>query len=53
MLTDAQCTWLKRGVSGVLLKPDFPSNIECSEKLVKQMVVAAMSCARTANMDVP
>lgn len=53
MLVDAKCTWLKRGVSGLLLKLDFPLNIECSEKFVKQMVISAMNCARTANIDVP
>ncbi|CAH2105122.1 unnamed protein product [Euphydryas editha] len=53
MLSDAQCIWLKRGVSGILLHPDFPLDHECGVQLVNKMTVAAMSCSRTANVEAP
>ncbi|CAH0726382.1 unnamed protein product, partial [Brenthis ino] len=53
MLSDVQCTWLRRRASGVLLQPDFPSNIDCGVQLIEKLVVAAMSCSRTTNMDAP
>ncbi|XP_047041938.1 maltase A1-like [Helicoverpa zea] len=49
----AQCAWLKRGVAGVLLNPDFPRDLACGEQLLKKLVADAMSCARAGNLDTP
>ncbi|XP_046961160.1 maltase A3-like [Vanessa cardui] len=53
MLSNCQCTWLKRGIAGVLLNPDFPSNHECGVQLVKKMMVSATSCSRANNLETP
>uniref|UniRef100_A0A2A4K7L6 alpha-glucosidase n=1 Tax=Heliothis virescens TaxID=7102 RepID=A0A2A4K7L6_HELVI len=49
----AQCAWLKRGIAGVLLNPDFPKDLACGEQLLKKLVADAMSCARSSNLDTP
>ncbi|XP_053607296.1 maltase A3-like isoform X2 [Plodia interpunctella] len=52
-LATAQCSWLKRGVSGVLISPDYPRDQMCAEELFRKMFVEAISCARAANIDTP
>ncbi|XP_050361599.1 maltase A3-like [Nymphalis io] len=53
MLSNAQCAWLKRGIAGILINPDFPSNHECGVQLVKKMTIAATSCSRASNTEAP
>lgn len=53
MFSDVQSTWLKRGVAGVVLNPDFGVDDDCGAQLVKKMIVAGMGCARNSNMDAP
>ncbi|XP_023954145.2 maltase 2-like [Bicyclus anynana] len=53
MFADVQCAWLKRGVAGVVLSPDYFVDYDCSLRLVKKMVTAGMGCARNENMDPP
>ncbi|CAH2269369.1 jg14074 [Pararge aegeria aegeria] len=53
MFSDVQCTWLKRGVVGVVVNPDYNIDYDCSVQLVKKMVIAAMGCARNTNMEPP
>ncbi|CAB3231558.1 unnamed protein product [Arctia plantaginis] len=52
-LSNAQCIWIKRGVSGVLLSPDFLKDKQCGAKMVKNLVANAMSCSRGAGLDMP
>ncbi|XP_075992835.1 maltase 1-like [Anticarsia gemmatalis] len=52
-LSNAQCSWLKRGVSGVLLNPDFLREQRCGEQLVKKLVADAMTCVRSAGLETP
>ncbi|KAJ8726011.1 hypothetical protein PYW07_000709 [Mythimna separata] len=52
-LSEAQCAWLKRGVAGILLDPDFPRNQDCGLQLLKKLVTDAMSCARSSGLDTP
>lgn len=51
-LATAQCAWLKRGIAGVILNPDFPKD-QCAEMLLRKMISEAMSCARGASLDTP
>nr|XP_034830188.1 maltase A3-like [Maniola hyperantus] len=53
MFSDVQCSWLKRGLAGVLLHPDFVLDHNCGVQLVRKLTTAAMGCARNANMDAP
>ncbi|XP_028158904.1 maltase A1-like [Ostrinia furnacalis] len=52
-LSAAQCAWLRRGFSGVLLNPDFPFNQKCGEKLLRKMTAEAMTCARSSALETP
>lgn len=52
-LSLAQCGWLRRGLNGILLTPDFPEEPSCGEKLLKQLSADAANCARAAGLDVP
>lgn len=52
-LSAAQCAWLKRGVSGMLLSPDFPRDQRCGEQLLRKLVADAMSCARSSGLETP
>ncbi|XP_045761799.1 maltase A3-like [Maniola jurtina] len=53
MFSDVQCSWLKRGLAGVVLNPDFVLDYNCGVQLVKKLTTAAVGCARNANMDPP
>ncbi|XP_031763767.2 neutral and basic amino acid transport protein rBAT-like [Galleria mellonella] len=52
-LAAALCAWLRRGISGVLLNPDFPMEQRCGEQLLRKMVVEALNCARSFNLNTP
>ncbi|XP_026737756.1 uncharacterized protein LOC113500993 isoform X2 [Trichoplusia ni] len=52
-LSVSQCAWLKRGVSGVLLRLDFPRDQRCGEQLLRRLVADAMSCVRSAGLETP
>ncbi|XP_059058984.1 maltase A3-like [Achroia grisella] len=52
-LAETQCAWVRRGIAGVLLNPDFPMEQRCGEQLLRKMVVAALNCARSSNIDTP
>ncbi|XP_072937337.1 maltase A3-like [Epargyreus clarus] len=52
-LATAQCSWLKLGISGVLLNPDFPRDPNCGYKLLRKLAAEAISCARGVNLDTP
>lgn len=51
-LKATQCSWIKRGVSGFVINPDFMDN-ECGIQMVKKMSSAGANCARAANMNTP
>ncbi|KAG6453001.1 maltase 1 [Manduca sexta] len=51
-LSAAQCAWIRRGVNGLLLNPDFLDQ-KCGENLLKRLSSEAVSCARGAGMDIP
>ncbi|KAJ2944434.1 hypothetical protein O0L34_g3772 [Tuta absoluta] len=48
----AQCAWLRRKASGVLLDPDFQLEA-CGGRLVKKMAAEAKACAKAAALDEP
>ncbi|KAM3959102.1 maltase A3 [Aphomia sociella] len=52
-LSSALCSWLRRGVSGVLLKPDFLTDKSCGEQLVRKIVTEAKSCAHSHHLEIP
>ncbi|CAH2988411.1 unnamed protein product [Chilo suppressalis] len=52
-LSSTQCAWLRRGVSGVILKPDYVLDQTCAEKLLQKMVAETTICARSSNLESP
>ncbi|XP_041968841.1 maltase 1-like isoform X2 [Aricia agestis] len=52
-LASAQCAWLRRGVNGLLYRPDFTRDVDCGVRLVSTLAADATRCARSANLDVP
>ncbi|GBP53200.1 Maltase A2 [Eumeta japonica] len=52
-LSAAQCTWIGRGVSGLLISPDYPTEPSCGRRLLRQMVSGTNDCARASNVDLP
>ncbi|CAG9784742.1 unnamed protein product [Diatraea saccharalis] len=52
-LASAQCAWLRRGFSGVLLNPDYEYDQNCAWKLVQKMAAEAIICARSSNLEIP
>lgn len=52
-LAATQCAWLRRGLSGLLITPDYPIDEGCSEQLVLQLSSAALQCAKSSNLDMP
>ncbi|KAI8427350.1 hypothetical protein MSG28_001922 [Choristoneura fumiferana] len=51
-MASAQCAWLRRGVDGVVLNPDFRPQ-SCGLKLLRKLVAEAMSCSRGSNLETP
>ncbi|XP_061708040.1 maltase 1-like [Cydia pomonella] len=51
-LASAQCAWLRRGVAGLVLNPDFREQA-CGLKVLRKMVAEAMTCARGSNLETP
>ncbi|XP_021205606.2 maltase A3 [Bombyx mori] len=53
ILSSAQCAWLRRGIDGVLINPDYLLDQKCGEDLLKKLAADSLSCRRGAGLDMP